>query len=43
MKKKQWTCQWGKMRKAIEENKLKVLINRLLWEFNIYCKFMCND
>ena len=29
------------MMKAIEENKLTVVIKRLLWEFDLHCKFMC--
>ena len=28
------------MSKAVEENKLTVMIRRFLWEFNLYCKFM---
>ena len=31
------------MSKAIEENKLTVLIKRLLWEFNLNWKFTCAD
>ena len=31
------------MSKAIEENKLTVMIERPLWEFNLYWKFMCTD
>ena len=42
-KKKQWTCRWEKMSKAVEQNKLTVLIKWLLWEFNVYRKFMCTD
>ena len=34
--KKQWTYSWEKMRKAIEENKLKVLNKRLQLLFEIY-------
>ena len=39
-KKQHWTCRWEKMSKAVEENKLTVMIRRFLWEFNLYCKFM---
>ena len=31
------------MGKAVEENKYKVKIKRLVWEFNLYWKFMCTD
>ena len=31
------------MSKTIEENKLAVTIKIFLWEFNLYCKFMCTD
>ena len=41
--KKQWTCRWEKIRKGIEGNRLIVMIKRLLWEFNLYSKFMCVD
>ena len=36
--KKRWTCRWEKIKKkkTIEENKLTVVIKRLLWEFNMY-------
>ena len=27
----------------MEESKLTVMIKRLLWEFNLYCKFMFTD
>ena len=40
-RKKQWTYKWEKMSKAIEKNKLTVMIKMLLWEFNSYWKFMC--
>ena len=29
-----------RMTNAIEETKLTVMIIRLLWEFNLYCKFV---
>ena len=32
-----------KMSKTIEENKLAVTVKNFLWEFNLYCKFMCTD
>ena len=32
-----------KKSKGIEENKQKVTIKSLIWEFNLYCKFMCAD
>ena len=32
-----------KISKAIEEHKLTVKIKILLWEFNLYWKFMCPD
>ena len=32
-----------KVSKAIEENKLTVMIKGLSWEFNLYWKFMCAD
>ena len=31
------------MGKAVEEHKYKVMIKRLVWEFNLYWKFMCTD
>ena len=31
------------MSKAIKGNKVTVIIKRLLWEFNLYWKFMCMD
>ena len=31
------------MSKAIEENKLTVMIKRILWEFKSYWKFMCTN
>ena len=31
------------LKQAIEENKQKVTIKRLVWEFNLYWKFMCAD
>ena len=30
------------MSKAIEENKLKVTTKEILWEFNLFWKFMSN-
>ena len=32
-----------KMSKAIEGNKMTVMIKRLFWAFNLYCKFMWTD
>ena len=43
LKKKKWTCRGEKLIKAVEENKLIVMIRRLLWEFNLYWKFTCAD
>ena len=34
--KKQWNSRWEKMSKATKENKLTIMIKRLLWEFNLY-------
>ena len=31
------------MNKAREENKMRVMMKRLLCEFNLYWKFMCTD
>ena len=42
-KKKQWACKWERMTKAIENNKLTVMRKRLLWECNLYWKFMFTD
>ena len=41
LKKKQWSGRWEKIRKALKENKLTVMIRRLLWQFSLYWKFMC--
>ena len=32
-----------KMSKTIEYNKQKTTIKRLVWEFNLYRKFICTD
>ena len=42
-KKERRTCRWERMSKAIEENKLTVMIKRLFWRFNLCLKFMCAD
>ena len=34
---------YGKMSKAVEENKLTITTKRLSWEFDLYQKFMCTD
>ena len=31
------------MNKSIEENKSVVVIKIFLWEFDLYCKFICGD
>ena len=31
------------MNKSIEENKSAVVIKIFLWEFDLYCKFICAD
>ena len=41
--KKQWPCRWEKVNKTAEEKKLTIMIKKLLWEFNLYCKFMCAE
>ena len=40
--KKHWICRWEK-NKAAEEKKLTVIIKRVLWEFNLYWKFISTD
>ena len=38
--KNQWNCKEKKVSEAIEENKKKVSIKKLVWYFNLYWKFM---
>ena len=40
---KQWTCRWEKVNKTTEEKKLTIMIKKLLWEFNLYCRCMCTE
>ena len=42
-KEKKRNCRWEKMSKAIEENKLKVTIKTLWWEFNLDWELICTD
>ena len=41
-KKQHWTCRWEKMSKAVEENKLTVMIRRF-YENSIYIVNLCTQ